>query len=77
MITSTLNWNQVAPRPGTSPYVSERGGSTDEMHIVVVDVDGGVTGTPNTVLEKFLYLSKASDGKSAEGSNVYLSLIHI
>ena len=70
-ITSTLNWNQVAPRPGTSPYVSERGGSTDEMHIVVVDVDGGVTGTPNTVLEKFLYLSKASDGKSAEGSNVY------
>ena len=71
MITSTLNWNQVAPRPGTSPYVSDRGGSTDEMHIVVVDVDGGVTGTPNTVLEKFLYLSKASDGKSAEGSNVY------
>ena len=71
MITSTLNWNQVAPRPGTSPYVADRGGSTDEMHIVVVDVDGGVTGTPNTVLEKFLYLSKASDGKSAEGSNVY------
>ena len=71
MITSTLNWNQVAPRPGTSPYVSDRGGSTDEMHIVVVDIDGGVTGTPNTVLEKFLYLSKASDGKSAEGSNVY------
>ena len=70
-ITPSLNWNQVAPRPGTSPYVADRGGSTDEMHIVVVDVDGGVTGTPNTVLEKFLYLSKASDGKSAEGSNVY------
>ena len=71
MITPTLNWNQVAPQPGTSVHVAERGGSSDEMHIVVVDVDGGVTGTPNTVLEKFLYVSKASDGKSAEGSLVY------
>ena len=71
MITPTLNWNQVAPQPGTSVHVAERGGSNDEMHIVVVDVDGGVTGTPNTVLEKFLYVSKASDGKSAEGSLVY------
>ena len=70
-ITPTLNWNQVAPRPGTSAHVAERGGSNDEMHIVVVDVDGGVTGTPNTVLEKFLYVSKAKDGKSAEGSLVY------
>lgn len=71
MITPTLNWNQVAPQPGTSVHVAERGGSNDEMHIVVVDVDGGVTGTPNTVLEKFLYVSKASDGKSSEGSLVY------
>jgi len=70
-ITSTLNWNQVAPQPGTSAHVGDRGGSNDEMHIVVVDVNGGVTGTPNTVLEKFLYVSKASDGKSAEGSLVY------
>ena len=71
MITPTLNWNQVAPQPGTSVHVAERGGSSDEMHIVVVDVDGGVTGTPNTVLEKFLYVSNASDGKSSEGSLVY------
>ena len=70
-ITGTLNWNQVAPQPGTSVHVAERGGSNDEMHIVVIDVDGKVTGTPNTVLEKFLYVSKASDGKSSEGSNVY------
>ena len=66
-----LNWNQVAPQPGTSQHVADRGGSNDEMHIVVIDVTGGVTGTPNTVLEKFLYVSKASDGKSSEGSLVY------
>ena len=36
-ITGTLNWNQVAPKPGTSAYVAARGGSNDEMHIVVVD----------------------------------------
>jgi len=70
-ITSTLNWNQVAPQPGTSPHVADRGGSNDEMHIIVIDKDGGVTGTPNTVLEKFLYVSKAKDGKSSEGSLVY------
>ena len=71
-----LKWNSIAPRPGTSPYVSDRGGSKDEIHIVVYDRDGGITGTPLTVLEKFTYASKAVDAKSAEGAlNYYPEVI--
>ena len=66
-----LKWNSIAPRPGTSPYVAARGGSKDEIHIVVYDRDGGITGTPLTVLEKFTYASKAVDAKSAEGAANY------
>ena len=66
-----LKWNQIAPRPGTSPYAADRGGSFDEMHVVVYDSTGAVTGNPNTVLEKLTYLSKASDGKTTEGAQNY------
>ena len=71
-----LKWNSIAPRPGTSPYVAARGGSKDEIHVVVYDRDGGITGTPLTVLEKFTYASKAVDAKSAEGAlNYYPEVI--
>ena len=66
-----LKWNSIAPRPGTSPYVAARGGSKDEIHVVVYDRDGAITGTPLTVLEKFTYASKAVDAKSAEGALNY------
>ena len=57
--------------PGTSPYAASVGGSNDELHIAVVDEDGLWTGTPGTVLEKFAYVSKASDAKSPNGTNNY------
>ena len=71
IIYSGLKWNNIAPRPQTSTYVSTRGGSNDEIHVVVWDGTGAITGTPNTVLEKHLYLSKAVDGKTAEGAIAY------
>lgn len=57
--------------PGTSSYVSERGGSGDEMHIAVIDRDGTISGTRNTILEKYTFVSKASDAKLADGSSNY------
>jgi hypothetical protein len=57
--------------PGTSTFVSDKGGSGDEMHIIVIDEDGQLTGSANTVLEKYAYLSKASDAKSDSGSSSY------
>lgn len=57
--------------PNTSDYVSTRGGSNDEMHIIVIDEDGQWTGTQNTILEKFAFVSKASDAKKPDGSSNY------
>lgn len=57
--------------PGTSTYVADKGGSKDEMHIIVIDEDGKFSGTANTVLEKYAFVSKASDARSDNGSSIY------
>jgi Phage tail sheath protein subtilisin-like domain/Phage tail sheath C-terminal domain len=64
-------WINVAPRPGTSQFISERGGKNDEMHILVLDADGKITGSPGSLLEKFLFVSKASNAKGPQGENNY------
>ena len=72
--TVTRYWefyDLVSKAPGTSPYVTQAGGSNDELHIVVVDEDGGITGTKGEVLEVFAALSKASDAKGAQGDTNY------
>jgi len=57
--------------PGTSPYAQANGGSGDELHIVVVDEDGGISGTKGEVLEIFGAVSKGSDAKTPQGSTNY------
>ena len=59
--------------PKTSNWATSRNKSAanDEMHIVVVDQDGLFTGTPNTVLERYSSLSKASDARSDDGNSIY------
>ena len=64
--------------PGTSTYASTRSsaGVTDEMHIIVLDEDGLISGTPGTILEKYEAVSKASDAKDEFGStNYYVSIL--
>ena len=63
--------DQVDGAPGTSAWTSTRSGSGDEIHAVVVDEDGGISGVPGTVLESFSKLSKASDAKSPQGEVLY------
>jgi hypothetical protein len=58
--------------PGTSTDVSNAGGSSDEMHVLIQDEDGLWTGTPNYVLEKHAFVSKASDAKKIDGSSNYV-----
>ena len=63
--------------PATSTYASQRGASNDEMHIVVIDVTGKISGTANTILEKWGYVSKASDAKNSDGtSNYYKEVVN-
>jgi phage tail sheath protein FI len=57
--------------PGTSSYATSVSGVNDEMHIIVIDNDGRWTGTPGSILEKFAYVSKASDGTKSDGTNNY------
>ena len=67
----TLEWDQLANRPGTSDYASARGGRFDEVHVVVIDDSGKITGNAGTILEKHLNLSKAKDGEFSVGSPSY------
>lgn len=69
---SGLTWAQVAARPRTSIYVNDKGGKNDELHVVVYDADGGITGTPNTILEKYIGVSKANDAKLPQGDINYI-----
>ena len=48
-----------------------KGGSQDELHIIVIDEDGLFTGTRGTVLEKFEGLSKASDAQGLDGESIF------
>ena len=82
---STSNYNAWAfkgefdAQPGTSDFAKDLGktSAADELHIAVVDEDGAISGTPNTVLEKFAFVSQASDVKNADGtSNFYKDVIN-
>ena len=66
-----IEWDALASTPGTSAYAAERGGRFDEVHVVVIDDLGLVTGNAGTVLEKHLSLSKAKDAEYSVGSSSY------
>jgi phage tail sheath protein FI len=81
--TNSVAWgawtysNQFDSIPSTSSYASNRSTANDEMHIIVIDQKGKFTGTPNTILEKFAYVSKASDAKNDDGSsNYYVNVVN-
>ena len=68
---STVAWNTLADRPGTSSYAAERNSRFDEIHVVVFDDKGTVTGNAGTILEKHIALSKAKDAEYSLGSPAY------
>ena len=81
LISNFSNWeyrDEFNGAPGTSSFVGNKGGANDEMHIIVVDTIGKFSGgQANTVLEKFSYISKASDATNDDGSsNYYVNVIN-
>jgi hypothetical protein len=64
-------WSSFDGPPGTSAYATDHSGTTDEMHVVVADEDGEFEGLVDNAVEKYAYVSKASDGKSPNGDNNY------
>ena len=76
-------WDAVDSRPSSTRFALSKASATsnaviyDELHVVVVDEDGGISGVAGTVLEKFTGLSKASDAVSQSGvSNYYKNYIN-
>ena len=63
--------DQFDGAPGTSTFADNLGASNDEMHVIVVDRTGAITGSANTILEKYAFVSKAGNAKSDTGANNY------
>ena len=72
--TLKIDWayaSQFDSAPGTSSYAVTQNSTNDELHVIVIDEDGVFTGTAGTVLEKFAFVSKATDGKKYDGTSSY------
>lgn len=63
--------SSFAGAPSTTPFVSSYGGANDQIHIAVIDEDGLFTGTKDTVLEAFAYVSQAPDAVYDDGTPAY------
>jgi hypothetical protein len=83
-MADSLGWStwsyksQFTSQPNTSSYVFNKSGltSNDEVHVVVIDGNGTFSGTAGTVLEKYAFVSKASDAKDDSGNaNYYKNVI--
>ena len=62
--------------PATSAHAVLIGATNDEIHVVVIDEDGAVTGTKGTILESHGFVSLASDANDSVGnSNYYRDVI--
>ena len=68
LTNDTIYWKNIAPKPKTTSYCLDRGGKNDEIHVVVVDDLGTITGTKGSIIEKFVGLSKATDAISQVNS---------
>jgi hypothetical protein len=72
-------FNLFDSAPGTSEYVAQRNNlgedTNDELHVVVIDEDGEITGEKRSVLERFSNLSRATDAKTLEGSTNYYKTV--
>jgi hypothetical protein len=68
LTNTSIYWRSIAPKPGTTQYALERQSKSDEIHVVVIDDTGTVTGIQGNLLEKHIGLSKASDSISAVNS---------
>jgi|MDSZ01.3.fsa_nt_gb hypothetical protein len=60
--------------PGTSLWCNNVANTTDasdELHIVVQDEDGAISGVRGTILESYSNLSRATDAKNESGESIY------
>ena len=68
LTNASIFWKSIAPKPGTSQFALERNSKSDEIHIVIIDDTGSVTGIQGNLLEKHIAISKALDSISSVNS---------
>ena len=60
--------------PGTSLWcnnVANTADASDELHLVVQDEDGAISGVRGSILESYSNLSRATDAKNESGESIY------
>ena len=70
--TGDLLWTSIAPRPVSTDYANQRNSKGDAMHVAVFDDLGTISGIKANLLEKHLFLSKATDTASTESAPLRL-----
>lgn len=63
--------NEFNSEPGTSTFAQETGSSDDELHVIIIDVNGQWTGVLGGILERFAFVSKAGNARKSDGTNNY------
>jgi len=70
--TSSLSGQFVgAPAQSTAVANSSGGTGNDEIHILVKDKTGKLSGKAGTILERFPFVSLASNAKNSDGLSIY------
>jgi len=67
----SVPWNTIANRPTTTEYARNRNSRFDEVHVVIFDDTGEVTGNAGTILEKNIGISKGRDAEFSVGTPSY------
>jgi hypothetical protein len=76
-ITAWENWeyaDKFDAIPGTSEWAKNQPGTVvnDETHIAIIDENGLISGTKNSVLETFAYVSVAKGAKTVDGGENFM-----
>ena len=68
LANGSIYWASIAPKPVTNKYALDRNSRNDAIHVAIIDDAGSISGVQGNIIEKHLFLSKASDAISAVNS---------
>ena len=61
--------------PGTSDFATKANASNDEIHVVVIDKNGKLTGTKGTILERYPFVSVGTNAFNTAGTTNFVKNI--
>lgn len=77
LVTQWIYEKEFDTVPGTTDWANSNGVNFDELHLIVIDENGAITGKAGTVLEKFEGLSKIQGARADDNSvNYYKDAIN-